>query len=417
MPYSARRCISWVRICTSTGLPAGPDDRRVQRLVEVELGHRDVVLEPALHRLPHRVDRAERGVAVLHRLDDDADADEVLDLVELLALHDHLLVDRPVVLRPAADVGVDVQLGEPGAQLGEHGLEVLLALGRLRGDQLLDLGVALRVQHREREVLELPLHVGDAEPVRERRVDVERLLRDAQLLGLGQRRDRAHVVEPVGELDEQDPDVLRHRHEHLAQRRGLLRLLGVELEPVELGDAVDDRGDVGAELALDVVRRDGGVLDRVVEQGGGDRDVVEAEVGEDQRHPDRVGDVGLTRAADLLAVGSRGHVEGPLDERRCRPCGAARGRRRSAGRPRRRRSGTAPGQHGTPVGANLDAGPLPDGSVVLICATSLQAGRVFPATPSRGGQRRLRRRCWRARGLAAPRDACRGARAAVRPTA
>ena len=133
---------------------------------------------------------------------------------------------------------------EPVVQLGEQALEVLLALGRLRVDELLDLGVALRVHDREREVLELPLHVADAEPVRERRVDVERLLGDAQLLRLGQRRDRAHVVEPVGELDEQDPDVLGHRDEHLAQRRGLLGLLGVELEPVQLGDAVDDRGDV-----------------------------------------------------------------------------------------------------------------------------------------------------------------------------
>ena len=92
-----------------------PDDRRVQRLVEVELGHRDVVLEPALDRLPHRVDRTERGVAVLHRLDDDAHADEVLHVVELLAARDHLLVDRPVVLRPPCDLGVDVQLVEPGA--------------------------------------------------------------------------------------------------------------------------------------------------------------------------------------------------------------------------------------------------------------------------------------------------------------
>ena len=31
-------------------LALGPDHRRVQRLVEVELGHGDVVLEPALHR-------------------------------------------------------------------------------------------------------------------------------------------------------------------------------------------------------------------------------------------------------------------------------------------------------------------------------------------------------------------------------
>ncbi len=132
--------------------------------------------------------------------------------------------------------------------------EVRLALARVLQHHRLDLGVALRVQHREREVFELPLHVLDAEAVRERRVDVERLLRDPLLLRFGQRRDRAHVVQAVGELDQQDAHVLRHRDEHLAHRGGLLRLLGVELEAVELGDAVDDRGDVGAELLLDARR-------------------------------------------------------------------------------------------------------------------------------------------------------------------
>ena len=96
--------------------------RRVQRLVEVELGHGDVVLEPALHRTPQRVDRAQRAVAVLHRVDDHPHADEVVDLVELLAPHDHLLVDRPVVLRPAGHLGVDVQLLEPGAHRAERPL-------------------------------------------------------------------------------------------------------------------------------------------------------------------------------------------------------------------------------------------------------------------------------------------------------
>src|SRR3546814_17560603 len=69
------------------------DHRRVQRLVEVELRHRDVVLEAALHRLPGGVDRDQRGVAVLHRVDDTADADEVADGVELAALPAHLLVE------------------------------------------------------------------------------------------------------------------------------------------------------------------------------------------------------------------------------------------------------------------------------------------------------------------------------------
>ena len=67
----------------------------------------------------------------------------------------------------------------------------------------------------EGEVLELPLERVDPEAVRERRVDLERLLRLLHLLLLAEVLDRAHVVEPVGELDQDDPHVLRHRDDHL----------------------------------------------------------------------------------------------------------------------------------------------------------------------------------------------------------
>ena len=109
------------------------DHGRVQRLVEVELGLGDVVLEAALHRLPRGVDRAEGGVAVLHRVDDDPDADEVEDVVEALAPDDHLLVDAPVVLRAAGDVGLDAQLLEPVPHVLEHLEQVEVALGRPHG--------------------------------------------------------------------------------------------------------------------------------------------------------------------------------------------------------------------------------------------------------------------------------------------
>ncbi len=55
------------------------------------------------HRVPPGVDHAERGVAVAVVLDQDADADQVVDVGELAAAHDHLLVDRVVVLGPAGD--------------------------------------------------------------------------------------------------------------------------------------------------------------------------------------------------------------------------------------------------------------------------------------------------------------------------
>ena len=212
---------------------------------------------------------------------------------------DHLLVDAPVVLRPAGDLGVDAQLGQPGLDHVEDLADVDVALGRPHRHHLLDLGVALGVEGGEGQVLQLQLDAGDAEAVGQGGVDVERLLGRAVLVLDRHGRDRAHVVEAVGQLDEQDPDVLGHGHQHLAHGGGLLGLLGVEADPVELGDAVDDGRHLGAEVADDVVEADAGVLDRVVQEGGGEGDVVEAEVGEDGGHGQRVLDVGVARTPQL----------------------------------------------------------------------------------------------------------------------
>jgi hypothetical protein len=109
---------------------------------------------------------------------------------------------------------------------------VTFAVGAPLGDHRLDLGVLARVQRLEGEVLELPLEGVDAEAVRERRVDLERLLRLLDLLLLAEVLDRAEVVEAVGELDEDDANVLGHRHDHLAVVLGLRLLAGLELDAV-----------------------------------------------------------------------------------------------------------------------------------------------------------------------------------------
>ena len=74
----------------------------------------------------------------------------------------------------------------------------------------------------------------------------------------------ARVVQAVGELEEHDAHVVRHRHHELAHG---LRLGGVaEGQPVELGDAVDERCDLVAELGANLLEREVGVLDDVVQQ-------------------------------------------------------------------------------------------------------------------------------------------------------
>src|SRR5262249_30702719 len=73
----------------------------------------------------------------------------------------------------------------------------------------------------------------------------------------------------------------------------------------QLGDlrqTIDDLGRRLAELRLDVGKRDVRVLDDVVQEPGGHRDRIEAELGEDLRDLDGVRDVRIARVAHLPAA-------------------------------------------------------------------------------------------------------------------
>ena len=189
-------------------------------------------------------------------------------------------------------------------------------------------GVGLELLEGER--LHLLHELVHADPLGERGIDVHRLARDPlALVGAFDVVKRAHVVQPVGELDQQHADVVRHRKQELAQvfRRPLA--LGLRLDLAELGDAVDQPRDVGAEDALDLLRGRHRVLHRVVKDRGGDRLVVEMQVGQDARHLDRVTEIRVTRrpflrtmrvqreyigAVKQSLVGLRIVVEDPIDQ-------------------------------------------------------------------------------------------------------
>jgi len=218
------------------------------------------------------------------------------------------------VLRAPGDLGGNVDLLELVAQHRGGLLDVLLAVGAALADHPADLLELARVQRLEREVLELPLQLVDAEPVRERRVDLERLLRLLHLLLLAEVLDRAHVVEAVGELDQDHPHVLGHRHDHLPVVLGLGLLAALELDPRQLGDALDQVGDLVAELAAHLLDVGVGVLDDVVEQRGGDRLLVEMEARADLRHAPGVMDEVLAGAALLALVRVLRVRERPCEE-------------------------------------------------------------------------------------------------------
>ena len=76
-------------------------DRRMDRLVLVLLGHRDIVLEPAGNVLVDLVDDTQDLIALRYFVNDYPACVEIVDLVYCLALVVHLLIDAVVVLGPA----------------------------------------------------------------------------------------------------------------------------------------------------------------------------------------------------------------------------------------------------------------------------------------------------------------------------
>jgi hypothetical protein len=152
------------------------------------------------------------------------------------------------------------------------------------------------VQFGECEIFELVLHPVHAEPLRQRRVDVHRLPRDpaAAFIALD-KPQRLHVMQPVGELDEQDPNVLGHGEDELAEILGLLCLIGLQLDPRQLGHTINQPCDVRTEYPFDVIEGGNRVFDRIVQQPGHDRRGIELHLGKDARNLDGMGKVRIAR--------------------------------------------------------------------------------------------------------------------------
>ena len=177
-----------------------------------------------------------------------------------------------------------------------------------------DLLVFLGGQIPQGGVLQLPFYLLHTKAVGQGRVDVHGLLALDDLLGGGLVLHGAHIVEPVGDFDEHHPDILAHGHEHLAQVLHLGLLGGGEVGPGQLGDALHQLGNGGAEELFDLLVGGVGVFDAVVEQGAQDGVHIQPHFHHDLGHGQGVNDVGGAVLALLLAVLVVGIVDGFIDE-------------------------------------------------------------------------------------------------------
>ena len=290
--------------------------RRVQGLVAVGLGQADVVLEAAGDRAEGVMHHRQGAVAALDVRANDPQRRHVVDLVEGLALALHLVPDAIEVFRPSADLALrQPHRGQLAAEdVGGHP-EALLPVAALAGDLLLDIPEGLGLEDLEGQVLQLPLEATDAQAVRQGPVDLTGFPGDALLLLGLQRPQGAHVVEAIRQLHEHHADVTGHGQEHAAQVFGLgLGLVG-EVNATQLGDPLHQAPHLRAEVLLDLLGRDLGVLHHVMEETGGDHPGTRTDVPQQIGDGDRMADVGLTAGPHLAVVELKGEIEGGGQQR------------------------------------------------------------------------------------------------------
>ncbi len=188
-----------------------------------------------------------------------------------------------------------------------------MAIGQ-RIEPAADNSIGFGIELAKCQVVEFLAHRMHAHAAGERRVDFQRLLGDTPARVDRHVVERAHVVQPVGELDEEHAHVGGDRQQKFAQVFRLLGFLGDQVELFEFGQSIDQRADVGSEQAVDLGAGGCGILNGVMQKRGGDGGVVELEVGQDGGHLDRVGKVRVARGAPLLAMRLHGVDIGAVEQ-------------------------------------------------------------------------------------------------------
>lgn len=180
--------------------------------------------------------------------------------------------------------------------------------------RFLERGIPERRTDTETQFLQLPIRRIQAEAVRDRGINLHRLAGNAAPLLRRHVVERAHVVRAIGQLDENHAHIARHREQHLAEALGLRLLAALEFEFVQLGQAVDQFCDLGAELLGQFALGHALVFDHIVQQRCHDRLHIQLPARANLCHGHGMRDVRLAALAVLPEMRFVGKVEGFLHQ-------------------------------------------------------------------------------------------------------
>jgi len=244
----------------------------VNGLVHIEFGRGDVVFESTALRRPGMVYHSERVVAAADGLGDDPDGEHIEDFVVGFALCVHLSINSVQVLRATNDVRAYFSFLKRFFNERDFPLEQGFTLAAFHCHELGDFFVFLRVEMVEGVIFHFPLPVRQSESIGHWHVDVERFLADAFDFILWQVFNGAHIVQSIRYLDQDNPDIFCGGDEHFSKILGLfLFACGGnvrQMQGSDLGNAVNQGGDIFPEFFDELFVGHGGVFEDIVQEAG-----------------------------------------------------------------------------------------------------------------------------------------------------
>ena len=145
-------------------------------------------------------------------------------------------------------------------------------------------------------------HLENAQAIGNRCINIHGFTRYTPAFVGWHRIQRAHIVQAVGELNDNDPNILYHCQHHFAEIFGLRLGLGAEVDLGELADSVNQFGHFFTELLDQIFLQGWCVFDHIVQYCGNDAVGIHAHFAENSGHGDWMADIRLTGNATLPFV-------------------------------------------------------------------------------------------------------------------
>ncbi len=211
------------------------------------------------------MDDAQHRVAFRFGVNDHAQRVKVIDLDKTFVLLIHFAVDAVNRLDASFKRKGDARFCELVGDLRACAFDKVAAAPVFLLDVVFYLFVADGVEITQRQIFQLLLHALHTQPVRQRGINMHSFKRGLAAFVVDFYTERAHIVQPVAQLNENNTHVARHGKEHLAQILDVLVFFVGEGDLHQLGQSVDKIGDVGAKLRLNFGDVNAAVLDGIMQ--------------------------------------------------------------------------------------------------------------------------------------------------------